>query len=155
MANHHSAYSVWVPRALSLLRIVVAFMMLQHGAQKLFGVLTPPPAPGAPTPPQFELLSLVGVAGALEFFGGLLLLLGLFTRPTAFILSGLMAVAYFMAHAPQGFWPILNKGELAVLYSFVFLYLAAAGGGPWSVDRLLWRGRTSLAPGTDLDLAQK
>jgi len=89
----------------------------------------------------------VGVAGALEFFGGLLLLLGLFTRPTAFVLSGLLAVAYFMAHAPQGFWPILNRGELAVLYSFVFLYLAAAGGGPWGVDRLLWRGGPRLRPG--------
>ncbi|MBA3321930.1 MAG: DoxX family protein [Pyrinomonadaceae bacterium] len=154
MANHHSAYSVWAPRALSLLRIVAGFMMLQHGAQKLFGVLTPPPAPGAEAATQYPLLSLVGVAGALEFFGGLLLLLGLFTRPTAFILSGLMAAAYFMAHAPQGFWPILNMGESAALYSFVFLYLAGAGGGPWGVDRLLWRGGTSPAPRTGLDPAQ-
>ncbi len=143
MANHHAAYSVWAARALSVLRIVAGFMMLQHGAQKLFGVLTPPPAPGAEAATQYPLLSLVGVAGALEFFGGLLLLMGLFTRPTAFVLSGLMAVAYFMAHAPQGFWPVLNMGELAALYSFVFLYLAAAGGGPWSVDRLLWRGEKS------------
>jgi putative oxidoreductase len=91
---------------------------------------------------HFSLLSLMGVAGVLEFFGGLLILLGLFTRPTAFILSGLLAVAYFMAHAPGGFWPIQNQGELAVLYCFVFLYLAAAGGGEWSVDRLLGRGNS-------------
>jgi putative oxidoreductase len=75
-------------------------------------------------------------AGILEFFGGLLLLVGLFTRPVAFILSGMMAVAYFMAHAPDGFWPLLNRGELAALYCFVFLYLSAAGGGPWSLDAL-------------------
>ena len=74
----------------------------------------------------------------LELFGGLFLLLGIFTRPVAFLLSGEMAVAYFMSHAPRGFWPILNRGELAALYSFVFLYLAAAGGGPWSLDRF-WR----------------
>jgi putative oxidoreductase len=79
----------------------------------------------------------MGLAGVLEFFGGLLLLIGLFTRPVAFILSGLMAVAYFMAHAPQGFWPLMNKGELAVLCCFVFLYLAMAGGGSWSIDRLI------------------
>jgi putative oxidoreductase len=143
MADHHSTLSVWAPRALSVLGIVAGFLLMQHGAQKLFGVLTPPPAPGAAPPPEFSLLSLMGVAGVLEFFGGLLLVLGLFTRPTAFVLSGLLAAAYFMAHAPQGFWPILNRGELAALYSFVFLYLAAAGGGPWALDRLLWRGRTS------------
>ena len=80
----------------------------------------------------------------LEFFGGLLLFVGLFTRPVAFILSGLLAVAYFMAHAPGGFWPILNRGELAVLYSFVFLYLSVAGGGEWSLDRLLRRDVPSL-----------
>lgn len=81
------------------------------------------------------------VAGILEFFGGLLLLLGLFTRPVAFILAGEMAVAYFMVHAPQGFWPVNNRGELPVLYCFVFLYFAAAGGGPWSLDRLWQRNR--------------
>jgi putative oxidoreductase len=79
-------------------------------------------------------MSLLGVAGALELVGGFLLVIGLFTRPAAFVLSGLMAVAYFMAHAPAGFWPILNQGELAIMYCFVFLYLAAAGGGEWSVD---------------------
>jgi putative oxidoreductase len=105
---------------------------MQHGAQKLFGFLAT--EPGAAVP----LLSLRGVGGVLEFFGGLLILLGLFTRPMAFILAGEMAVAYFMAHAPQGFWPIQNQGEKAVLYCFVFLYLCAAGGGAWSLDHL-WR----------------
>ena len=85
------------------------------------------------------------VAGGLEFFGGLLLLIGLFTRPVAFILAGQMAVAYFMAHAPGGFWPLQNKGELAVLYCFVFLFLAAAGAGVWSVDWCIRRGRVADA----------
>jgi putative oxidoreductase len=125
----------WAPRALSVLRIITAFLFIAHGAQKLFGFLAPDTWKAAPT------FSRIWVAGALEFVGGLLLLVGLFTRPVAFILSGLMAVAYFMAHAPQGFWPLQNKGELAVLYSFVFLYLAVAGGGEWSLDRLLGRGR--------------
>jgi putative oxidoreductase len=122
---------------LSVLRIVTALLMMQHGAQKLFGY--PPGAQGSSTPP---LMSMMGFVGILEFFGALLLLLGLFTRPVAFILSGLLAVAYFMAHAPQGFWPVLNRGELAALYSFVFLYLAVAGGGTWSVD-YCWRRRES------------
>jgi putative oxidoreductase len=141
MANLDSFHAKWTPRLLSVLRIVVAFLLMPHGAQKLFGLLIPPPMPGAPPMPQgpFPLFSLPGVAGALEFCGGLLLLLGLFTRSVAFILSGMMAVAYFMVHAPGGFWPILNKGEPAVLYCFVLLYLAAAGGGPWSLDRLLRR----------------
>jgi putative oxidoreductase len=145
MADHNSFTNTWAPRALSLLRIVSAFLLMAHGAQKVFGVLTPPPAPGAPAPPPFAFnpFSLIGLAGVLEFFGGLLLLVGLFTRPVAFILAGMMAVAYFMAHAPAGFWPIINRGELAVLYCFVFLYLAAAGGGPWSLDHLIRRGRHS------------
>ena len=94
------------------------------------------------------LLSLIGISGALELVGGLLVLTGLFTRPAAFILSGELAVAYFMAHAPQGFWPLLNKGELAALYSFVFLYLAVAGGGAWSLDGLLRRRVTTPAGAT-------
>ena len=85
---------------------------------------------------SFELFTLSGTAGALELVGGFLILIGLFTRPTAFVLSGLMAFAYFLAHTPQGFWPLLNGGELAALYSFVFLYLFAAGGGEWSLDHL-------------------
>jgi putative oxidoreductase len=122
----------WTPRLLSMLRIVSAFLLMAHGTQKW---LSFPVARESPT----ELWSLSGIAGLLELVGGFLLLLGLFTRPVAFVLSGLMAFAYFIAHAPQGFWPIINRGELAALYCFVFLYLAAAGGGPWSVDR--WRGK--------------
>jgi putative oxidoreductase len=130
MAGRASFSTQWSPRLLSVLRVVTALLFMQHGAQKLFAF----PAPSQMGQPQ--LLSLLGLAGVLELFGGLLILIGLFTRPVAFVLSGFMAVAYFMAHAPQGFWPLLNKGELAALYSFVFLYLAAAGGGEWSVDRM-------------------
>src|SRR6266446_3797913 len=124
----------WAPRLLSLLRIVTAFLFMAHGAQKLLGF----PAPMAKAP---ELFSLLGLAGSLGLVGGVLLLVGLFTRPVAVILSGEMAFAYFMAHAGQGFWPLLNRGELAALYGFVFLYLAAAGGGSWTLDRV-WRSRS-------------
>ena len=134
MANLDSFYSKWTPRVLSVLRVVAGFLIMQHGMQKLLGL--PAPMPGGTVP----LLSLFGVSGALELVVGVLVLLGLFTRLAAFILSGEMAVAYFMAHAPQGFWPLLNKGELAALYSFVFLFLAVAGGGEWALDRLLRRG---------------
>ena len=134
MASSDSFVRAWAPRLLSVLRIIAAFLLMQHGAQKLLGF----PAPsGSGMPP---LVSLLGLAGVLELFGGFLLLIGLFTRPVAFVLSGFTAVAYFMAHAPQGFWPILNRGELAALYSFVFLYLFVAGGGEWSVDRMRGRG---------------
>jgi putative oxidoreductase len=140
MAKLDSFQTKWAPRLLSVLRIVAAFLLMQHGLQKVFGVLVPPPPSGAPqSHGTFTFFSLIGVAGILEFFGGLFVLLGLFTRTAAFILSGLLAVAYFMSHAPGGFWPILNRGELAALYSFVFLYLAVAGGGEWSLDRLLRR----------------
>ena len=125
----------WSPRLLSVLRIVTAFLFIQHGSMKLLGF--PPSEAFA----GLKLISLIGFAGVLELFGGLLVLFGLFTRPVAFILSGEMAFAYFMAHAPHGFFPILNHGELAVLYCFVFLYLAVAGGGVWSVDQI--RGRRS------------
>lgn len=135
MPNLDSFYVRWTPRLLSVLRIIAGFLFIPHGAQKLFGFMAPPQWS---TPPVF---SLVGIAGALEFFGGLLLLLGLFTRPVAFILSGLMAVAYFMVHARGGFWPLQNKGELAVIYSFLFLFLSVAGGGAWSIDRLFSRNR--------------
>jgi putative oxidoreductase len=142
MADMRSGVARWAPVLLSVLRIVAAFLLMQHGLQKVFGVLRMPPAPGAPPAPPFSFqpFSMIGVAGLLELVGGLLLLLGLFTRPVAFILSGLMAAAYFIGHASGGFWPVLNRGELAVLYCFVFLYLAAAGGGPWSLDALLRRG---------------
>ena len=136
MANLNSFYATWTPRFLSILRIVSAFLLIPHGAQKLFGFLAPP---GMPSPPLF---SQMWIGGVLEFFGGLLLLIGLFTRPVAFILSGMMAVAYFQMHAPGGFWPLQNKGELAVIYSFVYLFLAVAGGGVWSIDHLLRRDRS-------------
>jgi putative oxidoreductase len=139
MADLNSFRSGWAPRVLSILRIVAAFLFMAHGTQKLFGFPAAAQQAAQPAAP-FALFSIIGISGVLEFFGGLLLLLGLFTRPVAFILSGMMAVAYFMAHAPGGFWPVLNKGELAVLYSFVFLYLAAAGGGVWSLDNLWRRG---------------
>ena len=124
--------SAWTPRIFSIIRIVIALLFMQHGSQKLFEI---PSAIGG------SLNTLIAVAGVFEFFGGLLILLGLFTRPVAFILSGEMAVAYFTTHAPQGFWPVLNHGELAILYCFIFLYLAFAGGGPWSLDRL--RGKSN------------
>jgi putative oxidoreductase len=120
-------------RLLSVLRIVAGLLYMQHGAQKLFGFLAHPPATAVP------LFSFMGLAGILEFFGGLFVLLGFFTRPVAFILSGQMAVAYFMVHARKGFWPIGTGGDLAVLFCFVFFYLAAAGGGVWSLDRALKR----------------
>lgn len=126
-----SLLSRWSPRVLSVTRFVAGFLFMAHGAQKLFDF----PAPSSHGAPQ--LFSLVGLAGVLEFFGGGLVLVGLFTRPVSFLLCGFMAVAYFMAHAPQGFWPLLNQGEMAVLYCFVFLYLWFAGGGDWSLDRLL------------------
>jgi putative oxidoreductase len=117
------------PILLSILRIVTGFLIIEHGTQKwlLF--------PGGTTRATVE--DLGGIAGLFELVGGALIIVGLFTRPVAFVLSGVMAFAYFIAHAPEGFWPILNMGELAVLYCFVFLYLAAAGGGPWSLDRAL------------------
>ena len=135
MSKMDTFYLQWSPRLLSVLRIVTAFLFIQHGSMKLLGF--PPSEVFA----GVKLFSLIGFAGVLELFGGLLILLGLFTRPVAFILSGEMAFAYFMAHAPHGFYPMLNHGELAVLYCFVFLYLAAAGGGVWSVDQI--RGRRS------------
>jgi putative oxidoreductase len=121
--------NAWRPRVLSILRAVAAFLFMQHGTQKMFGF------PAAQRN-EFELFSMSGVAGTLEVFGGLLLLIGLFTRPVAFLLSGLMAFAYFIAHAPRGFWTLTNGGELAALYAFLFLYLALAGGGSWSADKL-------------------
>lgn len=118
----------WSPRLLSVLRIMSGLLLLQHGTAKLLQF------PVVPSFANTSLTSLSGIAGILELVGGVLLILGLFTRPTAFILSGMCAVAYFVAHAPGGFFPILNGGELAALYCFVFLYLSAAGAGPWSVD---------------------
>jgi putative oxidoreductase len=130
----------WTPQLQSVLRIVAAFLFIAHGTQKLFAF--PLAEPGSPMP----LASLMGVAGILEVVGGLLLLVGLFTRPVAFVLAGEMAVAYFMAHLPNGPWPILNFGEPTVLYCFIWLFFAAAGGGPWSLDAVM--GRSSRASRT-------
>jgi putative oxidoreductase len=117
--------------ALSVMRIVVGLLFTSHGLQKTLGLLG-----GKPVPP----MSLLGLAGIIELVGGLMILLGLLTRPAAFLCCGHMAVAYFKQHAPQGFWPIVNRGELAVLYCFLFLYLIFSGPGAWSLDRLLRRG---------------
>jgi putative oxidoreductase len=138
MSALDSLCTAWSPRLLSILRIIVAFLYIAHGTQKLLAF---PLGAGAPLVP-YELMTLRGASGILEAFGGGLLLLGLFTRPIAFLLSGHMAFAYFISHAPQNFWPILNRGELAVLFCFVFLYLAAAGGGPWSLDHLTGRAKS-------------
>jgi putative oxidoreductase len=122
--------TVWAPRVLSVVRIVAALIFMEHGTQKLFGF--PPSANPSPA-----LFSLYGLAAILEVGGGALLVLGLFTRPVAFILSGEMAFAYWMSHAPRNVFPILNGGDAAILYCFLFLYLAFAGGGAWSVDRMI------------------
>ncbi len=124
---------MWTPRILGILRIVVGFLFLQHGTAKWFGM------PHVAMFDGMNMMSLIGVAGVLELAGGLLVCLGIFTRVAAFILSGEMAVGYFMVHAPQGLLPILNQGELAVMYCFVFLYLAVAGSGSYSVGALLCR----------------
>ena len=122
------------PRMLSVLRIVTGLLFLEHGTAKLLGFpLSPNPGPAV--------FSLLGVQGILELVGGFLILIGFLTRPVAFILAGDMAVAYFMAHAPRGFFPTLNGGQLAILFCFVFLYFVFAGGGDWSVDEELARRR--------------
>ena len=131
-SNVATRWRSWSPYLLSLLRILAAFLFMQFGTAKVFGF----PAPIMPEGGTAPAGSLPWVAGMLETFGGLLLLVGLFTRPVAFILSGEMAVAYFMGHAPQGFWPVLNQGHPAVLFCFLFLYLSAAGPGPWSLDTM-------------------
>jgi putative oxidoreductase len=128
---------VWSDRALGLLRIVTALLFLEHGLAKHFGF------PHVASFDHLQAFSLVGLAGAIEIVGSLLLLVGLFTRPAAFVMSGEMAVAYFMAHAPRDFFPIINQGELAVLYCFVFLYFAVEGGGAWSLDALLRKPKTA------------
>jgi putative oxidoreductase len=131
-----SRWIAYTPALKSVLRIVVAFVFIQHGTEKILGW----PAAVMPGGGTADLTTLPGVAGIIEMVGGALVLVGLFTRPVAFILSGEMAVAYFYGHAPRGFWPTLNLGELAVLYCFVWLYISAAGPGPLSLDAV--RGRT-------------
>jgi len=123
--------TAWSPRVLSLLRIITALLFMEHGLMKL--IHFPAAQPGAPDPlPPFML-----AAALIEVVGGALVEAGLFARAVAFICSGEMAVAYFMAHAPKSFWPAINQGDAAILFCFVFLYLACAGGGSWSVDRAL------------------
>jgi putative oxidoreductase len=121
--------SSWSGPILSLLRIMTGLLFLAHGTAKFFKF---PPSQNFPE--AVPLFSFSGFTGAMELVGGILIIIGLFTRIAAFVLAGFMAVAYFMAHAPQGFYPINNGGELAIMFCFAFLYLAAAGGGPWSVD---------------------
>jgi putative oxidoreductase len=127
--------SRWQPQLLALLRIVTGLLFLEHGTQKFFAFPAPFPMPG-PLPPMLQ------AAGAIELIAGVLITVGLFTRLAAFIAAGEMAIGYFMMHAPQGFWPAVNKGEAAILFCFIFLYLAAAGPGAWSIDG----ARTRNAP---------
>ena len=133
---------------LALLRIVAGLLFMQHGVQKLFGWYGGMGAPGATA----ELFAMMGLAGVLETFGGLLIVLGLFTRPVAFVLAGEMAVAYFMAHLPQGPVPLLNGGELAVLYCFIYLFFATNGPGRFSLDAMMGRNRSDAR---DANLARE
>ena len=139
MPLNNAFFVTWTPRAQALLRIVTAYLFLAHGTSKLLGV------PHVAAFDKLQLFSLIGLAGILELVGGVLLLIGLFTRPVAFVLCGEMAFAYFIGHAAQGhvLVPMLNRGETAVLYCFVFLFFALAGAGAWSVDGL--RGRRTTA----------
>src|SRR5690348_9188270 len=131
MADLAALRLTWKPRMLSSLRIMAGLLYMEHGLAKVVGF------PLQLNHKAYELFTLnPGIQGLLEMVGGLLLAIGLFTRPVAFILAGNMAVAYFMAHAPRSFFPLLNGGELAIVYCFVFLYLWIAGGGEWSLDRL-------------------
>jgi putative oxidoreductase len=123
----------WAPQALSVLRIITGLMIIQHGMGKLIGF------PVVPAYAKVQAFSLIGAAGFIELIGGALLILGLLTRPAAFILSGEMAFAYFIGLAPKGFFPLINNGTLAIMYCFTCLYLATAGAGPWSVDATMKR----------------
>ena len=135
MSNTTGLAAEWEPRILSIIRIIVGLMFMEHGLSKLIGF---PPVPSQPA--AFHLL---WFAGIIEAAGGFLIAIGLFTRAAAFIMSGEMAIAYFMAHAPRGLYPMLNGGDAAILYSLIFFYFFVAGGGAWSVDRL----RSSQAAG--------
>ncbi len=127
--------SPYAPHVLGVTRIMVGLIFLAHGTGKYLGF------PAMPSTPP--MMSMPGIAGLFELIGGTLIVLGLFTRPVAFVLSGVMAVAYFYAHAPRSFFPLLNGGDAAILYCFIFLYLAAAGGGAFSLDRLF--GKSAAA----------
>ena len=134
--------SPFASRMLGILRVVAGLMFMSAGTMKLFGY------PVGPTPmPPIQLVSQLGLAGVLEAFGGLAIVLGLLTRPVAFILAGEMAVAYFQVHAPRGFFPTLNGGQPAVLYCFLYLYLMLEGAGPWSLDAVISRRRGLLGSG--------
>ena len=123
--------AAWAPRVLSILRIIAALLLLQHGLSKFFGFPGPMPAGGAP-----KMFALLWFAGIIEIVGSVLLALGIFTRPVAFILAGHLAFVYFIGHVPRGLFPMNNGGNLAILYCFVFFYIAFAGGGPWSIDAM-------------------
>jgi putative oxidoreductase len=135
----------WAPQLLSVLRIVLAYLLIQAAMIKLFGF--PIPVPGSPSG-TVPAGSLPWVAGLIEIIGGPLVLIGLFTRPVAFVIAGEMAVAYFYGHARMGhwLWPVANQGHAAVIFCFLFLYISAAGAGPWSLDAWLARRRRSTVP---------
>jgi putative oxidoreductase len=125
--------AAWAPRALSVLRIITGLMIIEHGMAKIIGF------PVVASFANLKPMSLIGTAGFIELIGGALLILGFLTQPVAFILSGEMAVAYFMVHAPKSFYPLVNGGTLAIIYCFACLYLSTAGAGPWSVDATMKR----------------
>jgi putative oxidoreductase len=129
----YKTLTAWTPHALSVLRIYTGLLLLAHGTAKILGF------PAVPSFAKVQINSLIGASGLIELIGGVLFTIGLFTRPVAFILSGFAAVAYFMVSAPKGFHPILNNGELASLFSFVFVYFVFAGPGPWSLDAMMKR----------------
>jgi putative oxidoreductase len=141
MSIFEPSRSPWTGRMLSILRIVAALVYMSVGTMKLFGF--PPPPPGMPL---FGLMSMLGISGVLDTFGGLLIVLGLLTRPVAFVLAGEMAVAYFHGHYPMSFWPSTNMGIPAILYCFLYLYLTFAGAGPWSLDAMIARSKGRSAP---------
>lgn len=132
--NTRESEAIWAPRMLSVLRIMAALLFFAHGTDKILGF----PDTGR-TPDAF---TLAWFSGLIELVGGALLVVGLFTRPVAFLASGTMAAAYFIGHAPQSFFPVINGGDAAILYCFVFLYLVFAGPGPWSLDALRSRRRS-------------
>jgi putative oxidoreductase len=136
MTSLIAKWSSWAPQMRSILRIIASAMFILAGTSKLFAF----PVGMPPDNATAKLMTQVGIGGLLEVVGGALMLIGLFTRPTAFILSGMMAVGYFQFHAPQSFWPTVNQGIPAVLYCFVFLYFSAAGAGAWSVDAMRGKG---------------
>lgn len=142
MSMFQASRSEWTGRMLSVLRIVVGLLFLEHGTQKIFGW---PPSPMMPVPVAIG--SMLGSAGLIETFGGLAIILGLFTRPVSFLLAGEMAVAYFTSHFPRSIYPVNSGGDPAVLFCFIFLYFMFAGAGPWSVDALIAGSRRAEPPG--------